>query len=130
VTVVVAAIVALSLVVCLGLADLGAVLVARARARAAADAAALAAAQELAFPSGGGAPAAVAAAFAAANGGRLTACACDPGSSEARVEATVHSDGLFFVPGGVDVTIRARAVIDIPPPPIVGSTGATGPSAQ
>ena len=52
VSLVVAAIVVMALVFCLGVTDVARVLVARSHARTAADAAALAAAQELALPSG------------------------------------------------------------------------------
>lgn len=123
VTIVSAAVMALALVLCLGFSDLTRVFVARSRARAAADAAALAAAQELAFPSGGDAPGAVAAAYAAANGARLVACACEPGTTEARVEAVATATGLALVPGDVDVTIRARAVVE----PIGGTSPSPSP---
>ena len=112
VSVVIAAMVAVALVCCLGIADLGQVFRARARARAAADAAALAAAQELAIPSGAE-PASLASAYAEANGGRLTSCVCAPGSREAQVTVDVVA-GLLLLPDPVTVTARARAVVDVP----------------
>ena len=52
VSVVVAAVILVSLVLCLGVADVARVLIARSHARIAADAAALAVAQELVLPTG------------------------------------------------------------------------------
>jgi len=76
VTIVMAGLLALALVLCLGAARLGAAVVAQARADAAADAAALAAADSLALDEWAGAALAAARASAAANGARLTRCAC------------------------------------------------------
>jgi secretion/DNA translocation related TadE-like protein len=113
VTVVMAAGVLVVLVLAMGVADLGRVLVARSHARSAADAAALAAAQELALP-GGLDPAAVAADYAQANDAELTSCACAIGTFEADVETTVAVGDLLLVPGAPVVTARARAVVDLP----------------
>lgn len=105
-----------ALVLALGVADLGRVLVARSRARTAADAAALAAVQEMALPTGEE-PATFAAAFAAANGASLVACVCESGTFEAVVEVTVPVGDLRLVPGSPSATARARAVVDLPTPP-------------
>jgi secretion/DNA translocation related TadE-like protein len=101
------------LVLTLGVADVGRVLVARSKARTAADAAALAAADELALPTGLD-PATLAAEYALRNGATLTACACEVGTFEAVVAVTVHVDGLLLFAGARDVVARARAVVDLP----------------
>lgn len=116
VSVVAAALAVVALVLALGVADLGKVLLGRSRARAAADSAALAAAQELAVPSGGN-PAEIAADYAARNGAVITSCVCSSGGSEARVSVSVDVDGLLLVPGRLSVPANARAVVDLPPPP-------------
>ena len=103
----------LGLVLALGLADLGEVLLARSRARAAADSAALAAAQELALATGVE-PAALAADYAARNGARLKSCDCAIGSFEASVTVTVQVADLLLLPGPVSVPAQARAVVDLP----------------
>jgi len=101
------------LVLTMGVADVGRVLVARSKARTAADAAALAAADELALPTGRD-PAMLAAEYAARNGATLTACTCAVGTFEAVVAVTVHVDGLLLFPGARDAVARARAVVDLP----------------
>jgi secretion/DNA translocation related TadE-like protein len=106
----------LGLVLALGVADLGEVLLARSRARAAADSAALAAAQELALATGAE-PAALAADYAARNGAQLTSCACSIGSFEASVTVSVQVADLLLLPGPVSVPAQARAVVDLPAPP-------------
>ena len=118
VSIVVAAIVLLALVLSVGVADVGRVLVARSHARSAADAAALAAAQELALPSGTD-PAGVAADYAGRNGAVLTDCSCAPGTLDATVTVSIVVDGFLLVTGTRTVTVRARAVVDLPvePPP-------------
>jgi secretion/DNA translocation related TadE-like protein len=112
--VVTAAVVGIMVVLTLGVADLGAALVAREHAHEAADAAALAAAQELALPSSGS-PQDQAAAFAQHNGATLVACTCVPGSLEAVVEVEVDVGHLFLLPGSHAVRSRARAVVDLAP---------------
>ncbi|MGZ8566767.1 MAG: Rv3654c family TadE-like protein [Actinomycetota bacterium] len=116
VSVLLAASILVVLVLVLGVADLGRVLVARSRARSAADAAALAAAQEMALPTGEE-PAVFAAAFATANGASLVTCVCEVGTFEAVVEVTVPVGDLRLVPGSPIATARARAVVDLPTPP-------------
>jgi secretion/DNA translocation related TadE-like protein len=113
VSVVLAAAILVVLVLTMGAADLGRVLVARSHARTAADAAALAAAQELALPTGGD-PAAIAADYAARNGAGLTSCECRIGTFDALVEVQVPSADLMLFPGPVVVDQRARAVVDLP----------------
>ena len=113
VSVLMAASVLVVLVLVLGVADLGRVLVARSRARTAADAAALAAVQEMAIPTGED-PATFAAAFAVANGATLVSCACATGTFEAAVEVTVPIGDLRLVPGSPLATAQARAVVDLP----------------
>jgi len=113
VSVLLAAGVLVVLVLTMGVADVGRVLLARSQARAAADAAALAAADELALPTGAD-PAALAAEYAARNGATLTACVCDVGTFEADVAVTVHVEGLLLFSGARDSVARARAVVDLP----------------
>ena len=113
VSVVFAAGVLVVLVLTMGVADLGRVMVARSKARTAADAAALAAADELALPTGLD-PATLAQEYAARNGAALTACTCDPGTFEADVTVTVHVGDLLLFPGARDAVARARAVVDLP----------------
>lgn len=115
VTVVTAGLLVIALVLTLGAADLGRVLLAQARARTASDAAALAAAQELAL-STGREPAEVAGEYAVHNGATLASCACDPGTLEATVEVVVPVGRLLLFPGDRTVTGRARAVVDLPSP--------------
>ena len=113
VSVVLAAAILLVLVLTMGTADLGRVLVARSHARMAADAAALAAAYELALPSGGD-PTALAADYAARNGAELTSCVCAIGTFDALVEVRVASADLMLFPGPLAVEQRARAMVDLP----------------
>jgi secretion/DNA translocation related TadE-like protein len=116
VTVLLATVLLIVLVFALGVADLGRVLVARARARSAADAAALAAAQELVVPTGAD-PSVLATRFAVANGGELVSCRCELGTFEAVVEVTVPVGDLALIPGSPAATARARAVVDLPVAP-------------
>ncbi len=118
VSIVVAAIVLLTLVLSVGLVDVARVLVARSHARTAADAAALAVAQELALPSGAD-PADVAAAYAEHNDAILSDCVCVAGTSDATVTVSIVVDGFLLVTGARTVTARARAVVEMPaePPP-------------
>ena len=109
VTVVAASVMALLVVLCMGVADVGQALVARERARTAADAAALAAMSELAFPQGGD-PAQLAREYAARNGGDLSACECAVGSTEATVTVRVSIPRFLLFPGGADVSMQAKAV--------------------
>lgn len=109
VTVVAAAMMAIIATLVLGSADVWRVLEAKSRAQTAADAAALAAAQSLALPDGG-APVEAAMSFAAANGGELRSCSCDPGRADAVVEVSVDVGDLVFIPGSHSVTARAMAV--------------------
>ena len=104
VTVVMASVLLVALVACLGAARLGAGAVASARADAAADAAALAAADSLALGDGADAAAAAARTTAKANGARLTRCSCD--GTEATVAVVVHSGVL-----GANATSTARAEV-------------------
>jgi secretion/DNA translocation related TadE-like protein len=113
VTVVLAAGILVVLVLALGVADLGRVLIARSHARSAADAAALAVAQELALPSGMN-PATVASDYVTANGAELRSCACEAGTFETTVEVKVDVGDLMLVPGSPSVTAVARAVVDVP----------------
>jgi secretion/DNA translocation related TadE-like protein len=113
VSVVAAGVLVVLLVCTMGIADVARALRARSQMRTAADAAALAAAQELAVPSGQD-PAAIASVYADRNGAVLVACTCVAGSAEALVTVRTRLDGLWFVPGPVDVTADARAVVDLP----------------
>jgi len=115
VTVIVAALVLAVLVLSLGVADLGRVLVARSQARTAADASALAVAQELVLPSGRD-PVDVAAEFAARNGAVVRSCDCATGTLEATVTVEITVEDLLLVPGSHAVSAAARAVVDLPSP--------------
>ena len=111
VSVVAIAIVAITMVIGLGAADLAKVLVAATRAQSAADAAALAAAQELALPAGLQ-PAEAAAEYAGRNGAELLECRCDPGTLEATVLVRVAVGDLLLVGGERSVDARAAAVVE------------------
>ena len=113
-------------VLAMGSADLARVAAAKGRAQTAADLAALAAAQELAVPGGEG-PAALAEAFADANGASLVSCGCEEGSGEARVEVTVDTGPLLLLPGGRDIGAEARAAVRIPALSSGISTGSGAP---
>lgn len=115
VSVVVAAILLVTMVLALGAVDLARVLVAASRAQTAADAGALAAAQSLAFP-GGVEPAAAAVDLVVRNGGVVRSCGCEPGTFEARVEVEVPVGRLFLSSDDLVVAARARAVVDLSPP--------------
>lgn len=84
----VVAMIALLGVLVMGLGDLGAFLIARARAQTAADSAALAAAAQL-LPGTGQPPMSEAARFARANGAQLTSCSCSVGTARAEVTVSV-----------------------------------------
>jgi secretion/DNA translocation related TadE-like protein len=103
------AVLLLACVLALVAVDLFRALQAKARAQTAADAAALAAAQEIVRPSGQ-TPEDVAARYAVLNGGTLTSCRCEPGSSEAVTAVEVAVRFVFLGPSRT-VTERARAVI-------------------
>jgi Flp pilus assembly protein TadG len=113
VSIVVAGVAVVALVACLGVADVGKALVARARARAAADAAALAAVQELALP-GGRHPTRGPGQYAQHTRAALSSCACAAGSLEAVVEVETPVGPMFLVGDSLNVRARARAVIDLP----------------
>lgn len=115
VTVIVATLVLVILVLSLGIADLGRVLVARSHARTAADAAALAVAQELVLPTGRD-PVDVAIEYAVRNGAHVQVCRCAAGTFETTVTVAIDVDGLLLVPGSLSVSAAARAIIDLPPP--------------
>jgi Flp pilus assembly protein TadG len=102
-----------TLVLTMGVADLGRVLRARVEARTAADAASLAVAQELAFPSDLD-PGAIATDYVVANGASILECDCTVGTFEATVEAAVTVENLWLIPGPVLVSQRSRSVVDLP----------------
>jgi secretion/DNA translocation related TadE-like protein len=110
VTVLTAATLLIALVLAMGCADIGRVLVARERAQTAADASALAAAQELAIP-GGRDPSEVAADYATRNGATLTACDCAVDGTEATVTVTVDAGSLLLFPGERTASARAKAIV-------------------
>jgi Flp pilus assembly protein TadG len=110
VSVVAAAVAALTLVLAMGCADVARALTASARAQNAADAAALAVAQELAFP-GGRDPSELAADYAARNGATVTGYTA--GSFEVTVEVAVPVGALLLFPDDRVATATARAVVDL-----------------
>ena len=113
VSILVAASVAMTLILVMGVADVARALIARSRAEAVADLAALAATQELALPSGIE-PGAIAADYAARNGAAMVSCSCPEGSLEAIVTVAVHVDGFLLPIAGRDVVARSRAIVDVP----------------
>jgi len=114
VSIVVAAVLAATLVLAMGAADVARVYLVAAQAQTAADAAALAAAQELAIPSGTE-PEVVASAFADRNGADLVACECSPDATEAVVEVRVAVGPLLLFADDRVVVAEARGVVDLPP---------------
>ena len=122
VSIVVAGVVLIALVLCLGMDDVGRALIARSHARTAADAAALAVAQELIMPTGRD-PSDVAVDYAERNGATVTSCACAAGTFDATVTVAIQVNGFMLVPGDRTVTSRARAVVDLP-------TASPSPSAS
>jgi Flp pilus assembly protein TadG len=104
----------IAVVLAVGCADVARTLTAASAAQTAADAAALAAAQELALPSGGTTPGAVAADYAARDGAELVSCDCDPGASVASVVVRRQVGSLLLFGAGRFVTARARAEVDLP----------------
>lgn len=102
-----------TLLVVVGLIDMGIFFIQRAKAQTAADAAALAAASEL-IPGLGRDPEGQARRFASANGARLVDCDCRQGSRAAQVEVAVPADFfLIFEAAPREVPARARAGIDL-----------------
>jgi secretion/DNA translocation related TadE-like protein len=110
VSVLTAATLLIALVLAMGCADVGRVLIARERAQTAADASALAAAQELAIPAGRE-PSEVAADYATRNGATLAACDCAAGGTEATVTVTVDAGSLLLFPGEHVARARAKAIV-------------------
>ena len=99
----------------LGVADLGAMLLTRARAQAAADAAALAAVMRQAPALGqDGAPADAARDTAEANGAKLEGCECEIGQASATVEVTMHPRIAFVIPWR-DRIVHARSRAELNP---------------
>ena len=112
-SIVAAGILAASLVLALGTADLTRVLVTAADAQTAADAAALAAAQELALPSELE-PADVAREYATRNGADLLSCECERETFEALVRVRIAVGPLLLFDDDRIVEASARAVVDLP----------------
>ncbi len=110
VSVVVAALLLMTMVLALGCVDVLRVLSARDGAQTAADAAALAAAQELVVPSEAS-PAEYAAEYAADNGAKLLACRCAAGSTDA-VVTVERIVSLPFLGERRAVRATARAVVE------------------
>ena len=113
VSIVVAGVLAASIVLALGAADVAKVLAVASRAQTAADAAALAAAQDLAVPTVT-LPEDVARAYAEVNGATLVSCACPRDSRDARIEVRVPVGPLLLFGDDRVVIARARAVVDVP----------------
>jgi secretion/DNA translocation related TadE-like protein len=113
VSVVIAGVLAASIVLGLGAADVTAVLSVASEAQTAADAAALAAAQELAVPTET-LPEDVARAFAEANGGMLVSCTCARDTRDAEIEVSLPVGPLLLFGDDRFVVARAHAVVDVP----------------
>ena len=114
VSVIVASVLAATIVLAMGAADVARVYLVVARAQTAADAAALAAAQELAVPSGS-APEDLARAFAERNGASLTDCDCSAAGSEVLVEVQMVVGRLLLFADDRVVVAEARGVVELPP---------------
>jgi secretion/DNA translocation related TadE-like protein len=105
------AVVTLLLVV--GVIDIGIFFLARAKAQTAADAASLAAAAEL-IPGPARDPEGQARRFASANGAELVKCDCRKGAREVQVEVAVPAEFfMVFNAASARVPARARAGIDL-----------------
>lgn len=106
-------VVVLGLVLTMGAARLGGVLVARARADAAADAAALAGADMLALGRGSGAASNAASRAASSNGARLVSCECDGDRAVVTVEVSVPGPGAVAGParGHAAAEVRRECVL-------------------
>lgn len=111
VSVVVAAVAALSLVMSLLVLDLWRAVLARAQAQTAADAAALAAAGSM-WSRDGPDPAAVASDYAARNGAALESCRCPPGGTEAVVTVRIVFRVAAIPAAQREVRATARAVLE------------------
>lgn len=116
VTLVVAAVLAMTAVLGALVVDLAIAARARARAQTVADAAALAAAQELVIPRRD--PAEVAREYAERAGARLVSCRCEPSGGEVIVGVRLDV-ALPFLGRKVSATARARAIVALPD----GTTG-------
>lgn len=115
VSIVVAAVLAATVLIGLAAADVARVLTVAAHAQTAADAAALAAAQELAIP-GELEPTDVARDLASRNGATLVECTCERGTFEADVGVAIAVGPLLLFDDDRVVEARARAVVDLPSP--------------
>ena len=113
VSVVVAGVLAASIVLALGAADVTRVLAVASDAQTAADAAALAAAQELAVPTET-LPEDVARAYAEANGATLVSCECARETRDARVQVRLAVGPLLLFGDDRLVIARAHAIVEIP----------------
>jgi len=100
-----------TLLIVMGLADIGIFFIARAGAQTAADAAVLAAAAEL-IPGSGQDPVGQARRFAESNGARLVECSCRPGARQAEVKVVTPVRFLMFS-SGRQVPARARAEVNL-----------------
>lgn len=110
-SVVVVAIMAMTVVLSMAAADLARVLIVAARAQAAADAAALAAAQELALPSDVE-PVDAATEYAARNGAALLHCRCERGTFSAVVQVRAPVGQLLLFGGDRSVDAKAAAAVE------------------
>ena len=113
VSLVAAAMLAMTLVMAIAAADVVRVLASAAEAQTAADAAALAAAQELALPSEAD-PADVAREFADRNGATLLECRCDRETFEAQVRVRVAVGTLLLFADDRVVDAEALALVELP----------------
>lgn len=113
VTVIVAAVLAASVVLALGVADVARVLTVASDAQTAADAAALAAVQELALPSDLE-PSEAAREYAERNEAVLLECTCDRETFEAVVRVRMPVGVLLLFADDRVVEATARAVVDLP----------------
>ncbi|HVE93025.1 MAG TPA: pilus assembly protein TadG-related protein [Actinomycetota bacterium] len=107
------ALLALTVLFSLALADAANVLVSASRARAAADAAALAAAvEQWPFLGAGRDPAGAAERTASANGARIESCDCPPGGARAVVTVTVQTRIRMLRIAPPSIRARADAAVD------------------
>lgn len=102
-----------TLLIVVGVIDIGIFFLARAKAQTAADAASLAAAAEL-IPGPRRDPEGQARRFAAANGAELVKCDCRKGAREVQVEVAVRAEFFMVLDAtSAGIPARARAGVDL-----------------
>ncbi|GMQ86619.1 MAG: hypothetical protein BMS9Abin07_2205 [Acidimicrobiia bacterium] len=110
------AVAGLTMLLAVGIADVGLIIAGKYQAAAAADAAALAAAPVTFRPFGAtGGPVQEAAHFAAMNGGSIVVCRCQTDRSWRRRTVEVVVERVVHLVGGMQVTVQARSTAEFAP---------------